>query len=194
MTLTCGIDSSKKNHNNNTTKKKKRIMSILKQIIVRLRIDLCCIDDDGRTVLSILIVKMSSCCINDTTSKNKKYNKKKKKTHDELLINILSFILSYNNDDDDDVDGIGRKDCDNLPSAVAAKREASGRLPLNIACEHSLPWDKGLGRIVQSYMPALDSHDPITRLLPFAHFAVGEMCDLDTIYELLRHHPDSIKK
>jgi hypothetical protein len=175
-----------------TKKKRKNYIRILKQIIVRLRIDLCCVDDNGQTVLSILIVKMSSCT-------------KCRKTK-ELSIRILDYLLSYGGDGDSSSNGngmIGRSDYDssvvnntsiaNCTRRPAATREGSaGRLPLNLACEYSIPWTRGLGSIVKSYMPALESFDPVTHLSPFAHFAVGDKSDLNTIYELLRHHPSSI--
>jgi hypothetical protein len=174
-------------------KKTKNCIRILKQIIVRLRIDLCCVDDNGQTVFSILIVKMSSCTKCEKTQ--------------ELSIQILNYLLSYDGDGDCNSNGngndvIGRSDYDSSEinnTAIAtwtrrpaATRENSGRLPLNLACAYSLPWARGLGSIVKSYMPALESFDPVTHLSPFAHFAVGEKSDLNTIYELLRHHPSSI--
>jgi hypothetical protein len=180
-------------------KKTKNCIRLLKQIIVRLRIDLCCVDDNGQTVLSILIVKMSS------------YTKCKKTQ--ELSIQILDYLLSYDDDGDsnsnsnidsnsngNDVSGRSDYDCSEVNNTAiatwtrrpAATRENSGRLPLNLACEYSLPWARGLGSIVKSYMPALESFDPVTHLSPFAHFAVGEKSDLSTIYELLRHHPSII--
>jgi ankyrin repeat protein len=97
---------------------------------------------------------------------------KKKKSNEKVSSKILDFILQ-------------------LTSSTT--RDGSGRLPLHLACEYSLPWKKGLSKIVDTHMPTLESKDPITGLPPFAHSAVGPKSDIDSIYELLRLHPDSME-
>lgn len=95
-----------------------------------------------------------------------------KKSHENISSKILGYILQ-------------------LTSSTT--RDGSGRLPLHLACEYSLPWKKGLSKIVDAHMPTLETKDPITGLPPFAHSAVGPKSDIDSIYELLRLHPDSME-
>ncbi len=145
---------------------KRKCILMLFQFVDRLVIDVCSIDKEtGKTLLSIVIEKIAK----DRSSKNRK-----------LSLEVLDFFIK------NPINGAA-------PNSPSATRDGFGRLPLHSACEHSLPWKSGLGRIVSENMPALELVDPITRLPPFAHCAVGPKCDLDSIYELLRLHPGSIK-
>ena len=145
---------------------KRKCILMLYQFVDRLDIDLCSVDKEtGNTLLSIVIEKIA----NDRSSKNRK-----------LSMEVLDFFVKNPINDAN-------------PNTPAMVRDGLGRLPLHLACEHSLPWKTGLGRIVAENMPALELVDPITRLPPFAHCAVGPKSNLDSIYELLRLHPGSIR-
>mmetsp|Transcript_1783 Transcript_1783/g.3967 ORF Transcript_1783/g.3967 Transcript_1783/m.3967 type:complete len:556 (+) Transcript_1783:178-1845(+) len=152
---------------------KKNCMKILDRIIQRLGVNVCLVDDEtGSTMLSIVIVKLSVHC-------QAKYSKK---TH-AMALRILDY-LTINNPA-----VTGNSTTTHRP---AITRDGTGRLPLHLACEHSLPWKTGLRSIVDAFVPALESIDPITRLPAFAHCAVGPKSDLDSIYELFRINPGII--
>ena len=74
---------------------------------------------------------------------------------------------------------------------TASIKDGSGRLPLHVACEHGISWNKGLEKLVKANVTALDTYDPVTCLAPFALLAAtGEQ--LDSVYRLLRQHPNVI--
>lgn len=72
-------------------------------------------------------------------------------------------------------------------------KDENGRLPLHIAAHMGLTWTKGLGEIWNSNRSAVDEVDGKTGLLPPMLAAVGDS-DLETIFELLRQSPSSIKR
>eukprot|EP00536_Pseudo-nitzschia_multiseries_P010928 jgi/Psemu1/307755/fgenesh1_kg.351_\ len=150
---------------------KKNCMKILDRIVQRLGIDLCVADDEtGSTVLSIVIEKLS---VNHPIKSKRKANSK--------ALQILDRVVTI-----DPPAMLWNSTTINRP---ATTRDGMGRLPLHSACEHSLSWERGLRSIVNVNVPALESIDPITRLPPFAHCAVGPISDLDSIFELLRLNP-----
>ena len=150
--------------------RKPNCMKIIRQIVDRLRVDLCDVDDKGRTALSLLVEKMVSSSCNSDISKCQ-----------DLPAKILSYFLSLavNNERDFGVNPVFVTD-------------GAGRLPLHFACEQKLGWEKGLKYLVQANVSALNTNDPITDLPPFALAAVGSDRDLDSVYLLLRQNPSII--
>jgi len=150
---------------------KRNCMKIVDQIVNRLEIDVCIIDKEtGNTVLSIVIRKLAmSCSVNNNMSDHK------------MSLQILNYFVHPS-------DVV----LSNSESFPAMTRDESGRLPLHLACEYSLPWEIGLGIIANENLTAIESHDPTTGLPPFAHCAVGDKSDLTSIYQLLRLFPSSI--
>lgn len=151
--------------------RKPNCMKIIKQIVVRLRVDLCDLDDKGRTVLSLLIANMVSTTGNNAISKGQ-----------DMPMQVLSYFLSLalNNERDFGVN-------------PAFMLDNTGRLPLHLACKQNLSWEKGLKYLVQANASALNANDPITDLPPFALAAEGSDRDLDTVYLLLRHNPSQLR-
>lgn len=149
----------------------KNCTKILDHIVHRLEIDACGVDDDtGSTVLSIAIKKMAASLAANATTNSRVISMQ--------ILNVLMELTAVTSNP-----GGG---------CPAATRDKSGRLPLHLACAHSLTWYSGLERIVTAHMPAVASVDPISGLPPFAHCAVGANSDLESIYGLLRLHPGSI--
>ena len=159
---------------------KKDCIKIFDRVIDRFEINLCSVEEEtGKTLLSIAIEKMAGNITTDdaiekTAADNTASDTKSKH---EVSMEILDYFINPT--------------AAAAPNPPATIRNGCGRLPLHLACEHSLAWN-GLETIVNANMPAMESVDPITGLPPFAHCAVGERGDLDSIYELLRLHPDSI--
>jgi hypothetical protein len=147
--------------------KKSNCMRIIKQIVDRLQVDLCAMDEDGRTVLSILVIKMASC----QGTKRQVLSKE-----------ILEYVLSSTSTS-------SRRDSIN-PATIREGQQY--RLPLHLACEHALAWGRGLHSIVKANVLAMDEHDPVTNLPPFALAAANAKCDLGSIYMLLRYNPSAI--
>lgn len=90
-----------------------------------------------------------------------------------LLIKILHYVLEININ-------------------TAFIKDASGRLPLHLACDHALLWKDGLESLVLANVAALNEYDPISKLAPFA--LASRSKDLETIYGLVRKEPSLIKK
>jgi hypothetical protein len=89
---------------------------------------------------------------------------------------ILQHVLSYSRSDQN-------------PAEI---RDGQRRLPIHLACEVGLSWSLGLGSIIGSNIFALEEHDPLTNLMPFALAATNAKVDVNTVYEMIRCNPSVI--
>ena len=89
----------------------------------------------------------------------------------------------------------------------ASFRDETNRLPLHQACELGLSWDDGLEDILNANVNALEDIDEVTSMYPFMLAATAmstlpieststtqkSMCDLSSVYQLLRKYPNIIE-
>jgi len=68
----------------------------------------------------------------------------------------------------------------------------NGRLPLFLAIESGRNWDEGLSIIWKYYPEAAAIRDKATKMYPVMLAAVSDKLTLDTVYELIRCHPDIV--
>lgn len=76
-------------------------------------------------------------------------------------------------------------------------RDHEDKLPLHVAAERGLKWTEGLKEILESNLSALKENDRQTNLPPFILAATANNSytqDLSSIFELLRHNPESISQ
>jgi len=75
---------------------------------------------------------------------------------------------------------------------AAQMADKNGRLPLTHALLHSKTWSDGVQYLVWGAPKALETRDPATLFCPFQLAAcIGQ--DIDTIYNLIRSFPQSLK-
>mmetsp|Transcript_375 Transcript_375/g.539 ORF Transcript_375/g.539 Transcript_375/m.539 type:complete len:377 (-) Transcript_375:278-1408(-) len=73
-------------------------------------------------------------------------------------------------------------------------RDDRNRLPIMVAAECGLKWNNGMKEIIESNFIALKEQDEETNLPPFALAAAASnnAKDLTSVFELIRHDPDSV--
>jgi hypothetical protein len=70
-------------------------------------------------------------------------------------------------------------------------KDSKGRYPLQVAIEEGLWWEDGMQVLVGvSDEGVIGYEDPVTGLFPFMLAAIGDNCELVSVYELLRVDPD----
>lgn len=72
--------------------------------------------------------------------------------------------------------------------SAASTQDSFGQLPLHVACMHGMSWNRGLEKIVEANVAALEIYDPVSNLAPFAAIAAASD-HLESVYQLLRKHP-----
>jgi hypothetical protein len=80
-----------------------------------------------------------------------------------------------------------------FPSSVFV-REKDGRLPIHVALDSGMKWSLDFVSIYNASLDFLKDVDPVTKMPPFVMAGMGTSCDLRTIYQLLRRHPEHIEK
>lgn len=75
---------------------------------------------------------------------------------------------------------------------AAKVRNHNNRLPIHIAAERGIKWNFGLREIFYSNPSALSIQDDVTGLFPMMLAACESQNDLNSIFELMKNHPDSI--
>ena len=73
-------------------------------------------------------------------------------------------------------------------------RNKNNRLPIHVALEKGMGWSLELAYLLNASQEYLKEVDPVTNLPPFVLAGMGESCDLRTIYDLLRKHPEHVEK
>ena len=66
--------------------------------------------------------------------------------------------------------------------------DPDGRLPLHLALENGMDWEDGVEDIMLYAPRAVSTRDVKTRFYPFMQAAVGDMYDLDTVFQLLQQN------
>lgn len=96
------------------------------------------------------------------------------------IVNKNSKIVNklFQNISDGKYGGNGRE--------FATQRDENNRLPFHNALNKGLGWRSGISTILASNIMALEETDSQNGLSPFMTTVIGEFCDLDTCFELLK--------
>ena len=73
-------------------------------------------------------------------------------------------------------------------------RDSNGRLPLHLGASICLQWECGLKTVFEAYPAAVNCADPTTGLHAFMLAAVGDDCDVSTVFHLLVEHPGVLEE
>ena len=69
-------------------------------------------------------------------------------------------------------------------------RDKSNRLPIHLALERGMKTSIGLSSLMSANLQQLGEMDPVTKFCPSALAALSPACDVNTIYQLIRAHPN----
>ena len=64
---------------------------------------------------------------------------------------------------------------------------------IHVASSHGLHWDHGMSTLIERDYEVLESKDEVTGLLPFMTFASSSSADLNTLFEIMKKHPESVR-
>jgi len=139
---------------------------LIEELIDHFNLNLTKVDELQRTPLILAVEKAKACELESRF------------VQDRFAPNKLFAILCKS-----------KQDC----RVYSHTHDKDGRLPLHIAAHMGLTWSKGLKEIFISNRSAVIDVDGKTGLLPPMLAAIGNG-DLETIFEILRENPSSMKR